>query len=150
MNNVYLRAATADAQAAIRRLIYAERLNPIGLAWPRFVVAESGGEVVGIGQIKVLGDGTRELASLAVLPAQQGNGVGSTLAWTLISRTPGPLYLRCASHNESYYHRFGFVTLAAEQMPRSLRRIYRVANAAVGLYNRLTGESERMLIMGRL
>lgn len=150
MADIYLRAATADDQAAIRRIIYAERLNPIGLAWPRFVVAESGGEVVGIGQIKVLGDGTRELASLAVLPVYQGTGVGSALAWTLISRTPGPLYLRCADHNESYYHRFGFVTLPPEQMPRSLRRVHQVVDALAGVYNRLTGGSERMLIMGRL
>ena len=150
MTNIYLRAATAEDQAAIRRIIRAARLNPMALDWPRFVVAESGGEVIGVGQIKVLGDGTRELASLAVLPAYQGDGVGSALAWTLISRTPGPLYLRCADHNERYYHRFGFVTLAAEQMPRSLRRVYQIVNALVGLYNRLTGGSERMLIMGRL
>ena len=150
MPDITLRAATAADQPAIQRIIRAEGLNPMALDWPRFIVAELDGDVVGIGQIKVLGDGARELASLAVLPAHQGTGVGGALVWTLISRTPGPLYLRCASHNEGYYHRFGFMTLTPEQMPPSLRRMYRIVNPLVGVYNWVTGGCERMLIMGRL
>jgi N-acetylglutamate synthase-like GNAT family acetyltransferase len=153
MPDVYLRAARAEDQGTIRRMIRAAGLYPLSLDWPRFVVAESmgesRGEIVGIGQVKRLRDGAPELASLAVLPPYQGSGVGGVLVWTLISRTPGPLYLRCASHNESYYQRFGFVTLAPEQMPASLRRIYCLTDPVVRLYNRLTGDSERMLVMGR-
>ena len=150
MPDIFLRAATAADQPAIRRMIRAAGLNPMSLDWPRFVVAQLDGEVVGIGQVKILGDGTRELASLAVLPPYQGTGVGAAIVWTMISRTPGPLYLRCADHNERYYRRFGFVTLEPEQMPQSLRRMYQVVNPLLGLYNRVTGGSERMLIMGRL
>jgi amino-acid N-acetyltransferase len=150
VTDIFLRAATAADQAVIRRMIRAAGLNPLALDWPRFVVAESGGEVAGIGQVKVLRDGAPELASLAVLPEYQGAGVGGALVWTLISRTSGPIYLCCASHNEGYYRRFGFVTLAPAQMPPSLRCIYRVVNPLVGLYNRLTRDNEQLLIMGRL
>ena len=154
MADIFLRAATAADQDAIRRMIRAAGLNPLALDWPRFVVAESigeasQGEVVGIGQVKILGDGAPEMASLAVLPGRQGEGVGGAIVWTLLSRTPGPIYLRCASRDEGYYERFGFTTLAPEQMPRSLRRIYRLIDPALRLYNRITGSSERMLIMGR-
>lgn len=150
MAHIFLRAATAQDQPAIRRIIRAAGLNPMSLHWPRFVVADAEGEVAGIGQVKVLGDGAPELASLAVPPPYQGTGIGGALVWTLISRTPGPIYLRCAGHNESYYQRFGFVTLAPEQMPRSLRRVVRLAAPLIALYNRLTGDNQRLLIMGRM
>jgi amino-acid N-acetyltransferase len=154
MPDVFLRAATAEDQAAIRRIVRAARLYPLGLHWQRFVVAQAGGqqgggEIVGIGQVKILGDGTPELASLAVLPAYQNGKVGNSIVWTLISRTPGPLYLRCAGHNEGYYNRFGFRTLSAEEMPRSLRRVYQVGNAALPLVNLIAGGHERLLVMGR-
>lgn len=149
MAGIFLRAATAGDQATIRRIIRDAGLNPLSLHWQRFVIAESGGQVAGIGQVKILGDGTPELASLAVLPEHQGAGIGGALVWTLLSRTPGPIYLRCASYNESYYQRFGFVTLAPEQMPPSLRRMYRAVAPLLRHYNQLTGSSERLLIMRR-
>lgn len=150
MADVLLRAAEPGDQATIRRIIRAARLNPMALDWPRFLIAEDHGQIVGIGQIKVLGDGTRELASLAVAPSYQGTGIGGVLVWTLISLAPGPLYLRCATHNEGFYQRFGFRTLAPEQMPRSLHSAYRIVNSLVKPLNFITGGNERMLIMGRL
>ena len=47
-------------------------LNPFSLGWPRFLVAEDGGRVVGVAQIKPHGDGSRELASLAVVARPAG------------------------------------------------------------------------------
>jgi N-acetylglutamate synthase-like GNAT family acetyltransferase len=154
MPNVYLRAATAEDETAIRRMIRAARLNPFGLHWPRFVVAAAvdpyaGEQIVGTGQVKILGDGTRELASLAVVPALQHSGIGRAIVWTLIDRTPAPIYLRCGSHNEGYYQRFGFRTLVETEMPRALRRVYGAANLVIGPLSALTGSSERLLVMGR-
>jgi N-acetylglutamate synthase-like GNAT family acetyltransferase len=91
-------------------IIHRARINPMGLNWRRFVVAEEVGRVVGAGQIKVHGDGTYELASIAVVPERQGAGVGSVIVQTLISRHEvrcdahhgGDLYLYCALRNESY------------------------------------------------
>jgi N-acetylglutamate synthase-like GNAT family acetyltransferase len=154
MPAVYLRAASAEDEAAIRRIIRAARLNPFGLHWPRFVVAAAvtpyaAEQIVATGQVKILGDGTRELASLAVIPALQQGGIGQAIVWTLIDRTQGALYLRCASHNEGYYERFGFRTLAPPEMPRSLRRVYAAANLVTGPLNALTGSGERLVVMGR-
>lgn len=149
MPDIFLRAATAEDQATIRRMIRAARLNPFGLHWQRFVVAQSDDDVAGIGQVKILGDGTPELASLAVLPEYQNSGIGSCIVWTLIDRTPGPLYLRCAAHNEGYYQRFGYRTLAPAEMPRSLRRMYTAVNAVLPLMNLVLGSHERLLVMGR-
>ena len=149
MPDIFLRAATVDDQPTIRRIIRSAQLNPFGLHWQRFVMAQSGNQVVGMGQVKILGDATPELASLAVLPEYQSSGIGSCIVWTLIDRTPGPLYLRCAGHNEGYYQRFGFRTLAPAEMPRSLRRFYTAMRAVLPLANRVLGSHERLLIMGR-
>ena len=149
MPDIFLRAATVEDQATIRRTIRSARLNPLDLHWQRFVVAQAGDQIAGFGQVKILSDGTPELASLAVLPEYQNSGIGSCIVWTLIDRTPGPLYLRCAGHNEGYYQRFGFRTLAPAEMPRSLRRMYTAINAILPLANRMLGGSERLLVMGR-
>ena len=149
MPDIFLRAATADDQVPIRRMIRAAQLNPFGVHWQRFVVAQSGDDVAGIGQVKILGDGTLELASLAVLPEHQNSGIGGCIVWTLIDRTRGPIYLRCAAHNEGYYQRFGFRTLAPAEMPRSLRRMYTAVNAVLPLMNLVLGGHDRLLVMGR-
>lgn len=144
----YIRTATDGDQTAISALVRAARINPFGLHWPRFIVAEVDGQIVGAGQIKILGDGTRELASIAVVPAWQGRGVGSAIVRTLVSTADAPLYLRCAAHNEGYYRRLGFRTLAPAQMPRNLRRQARAVNAVAGVVNWFTRGDVRMIIMG--
>ena len=121
----------------------------MGLDWPRFVVAEEHGWVIGVGQIKLHGDGTRELASLAIVPEWQSAGIGSVLVWTLMARAPGSLYLRCASHNEGYYQRFGFRTLSFAEMPPSHRRIYRVVNGMMRVVKLIAKSPDELLIMGR-
>ena len=145
---IFIRAATAVDQKAITQLVRSARINPFGLHWPRFIVAEAAGQLVGVGQIKILGDGTPELASIAVTPACQGLGIGGAIVETLIARAAGPLYLRCASHNESYYPRFGFRTLTPKEMPGNLARTYRIANRVMQVINWFTGSQGQLLIMG--
>jgi N-acetylglutamate synthase-like GNAT family acetyltransferase len=149
MPEPFIRAAHAADQAPIRRIIGQARLNPLGLHWQRFIVAEEAGQVIGVGQIKPHDDGTLELASLAIVPERQSAGIGGALMWTLLARAPGPLYLRCASHNEAYYLRFGFRTLAYAEMPPSHRRVYRLANILIAVINRFSRDPERLHIMGR-
>lgn len=146
---VFLRRATAADQAAIAALIRAARLNPLSLDWRRFVVADEGGQVVGAGQVKLHGDGARELASIAVAPHRQGAGIGSAIVATIIALEPPPLYLYCAEYNEGYYVRFGFRALASAAMPRSLRRIHAFANTLLGALNAVTGQQRRLVVMGR-
>lgn len=146
---VFLRRATAGDQAAIAALIRAARLNLFNLNWRRFVVADEGGRVVGAGQVKLHGDGTRELASIAVALDRQRRGIGGAIVATIIALEPPPLYLYCAEYNERYYLRFGFRPLTPAAMPHSLRRIHVFANTLLGAFNAVTGQQRRLVVMGR-
>ena len=92
-----IRRARAADRWAIRRLVYAARLNPRDLDWRRFLVAELDGRIVGTIQARHHADGTRELASLAVHPALRGLGVGTALIAALRAQERGPLYLSAAT-----------------------------------------------------
>jgi N-acetylglutamate synthase-like GNAT family acetyltransferase len=132
-----LRAATAADQRDITRMIRRAGLNPISLGWPGFLIAEEASRddagrsfaarIVGIGQVKQHGDGSRELASIAVIPERQGQGIASQIIPALLAREPGPLYLTCRPELESFYARFGFRRVTSlSAMPPYFRRIYRI------------------------
>ena len=148
MTAIYLRRATAADQPAIVALIRTAGINPMGLDWRRFIVADQAGRVVGAGQVKTHGDGAREMASIAVTPDRQGEGIGRAIVATLVSMQPAPLYLYCADHNEGYYWQFGFRTLYPVEMPRSLRRIHRIGNALLHVVSAVTGRKRRLVVMG--
>jgi N-acetylglutamate synthase-like GNAT family acetyltransferase len=124
-----IRPATAADQPTIRRLIAEARINRMSLNWPNFVVAEDEGAIVGVGQVKTHKDGSRELASIAVIPARQGQGIGSALILTLLAREPeAVLHLTCRHELEGYYRRFGFHVLARSDYPKYFRRIVPLVN----------------------
>jgi N-acetylglutamate synthase-like GNAT family acetyltransferase len=125
---MHIRPATATDQKTIERLIHDAGINPMSLDWHRFIIAEDDGAVVGVGQIKPHGDGSRELASIAVIPSRRGQGVGSAIIRTLLAQEPGTLYLTCREQLEAYYSRFGFHRVARNEMPPYFRRIIRVVN----------------------
>lgn len=112
-----IRDATVDDRAKIRRIVRAANINPTGLDWPHFIVAEDGGAVVGVGQVKPHRGGMRELASIAVVPARQGEGIGSTIVRELLQRERGMLHLTCRSQLQGYYERFGFRRLEPRDYP---------------------------------
>ncbi len=123
-----LRAATSDDAAAIRGLIRQVRINPMGLDWRRFVLAVSPeGEMIGCGQVKPHGDGSRELASIAVIPAQRGQGVARAIIQHLLAANPGTLYLTCRASLSPLYTKFGFRVIQEAEMPPYFRRISRLA-----------------------
>jgi N-acetylglutamate synthase-like GNAT family acetyltransferase len=124
-----IRPATENDQPAIRRLIAEVRLPRMNLQWPNFVVAEEDGEMVGMGQVKSHGDGSRELASIAVVPKKQGEGVGTTVIKALLAREAGVvLHLSCRRELEGYYERFGFRRVEPAAYPPYFRRTTRMAN----------------------
>src|SRR5258706_13117744 len=84
-----IRAATENDQPAIRRLIADVRLPRMNLQWPNFVVGEEDGERVGMGQVKSHGDGSHELASIAILPKRQGQHIGTAVINPLLAREAG-------------------------------------------------------------
>jgi amino-acid N-acetyltransferase len=100
----------------------------MGLDWQRFVLAVTqSGEVIGCGQIKPHSDGTRELASIAVVPAWRGNGVARTIIEHLVAQESGTLYLTCRASLGPFYDKFGFRALRLEEMPPYFRRLARLA-----------------------
>ncbi len=140
---MHIRPARPEDQPVIRRIVRRAGINPLGLLWPRFVVAEIDGQIVGTGQIKPHKDGSRELASLAVMPEFQGQGIGDDIVRHMLRSEQGPLYLMCASRLGGYYVRFGFQALPPGDMPPYFRRLHRLVNL-------LTTGEPRLLVMCRL
>jgi len=127
-------AAGPEAQAAIRAMIRAGRLNPLGLDWRRFLLARDGqGAIAGCVQVKPHRDGSRELASLYVLPSLRGAGAGSRLVSAILEREQRDLWLTCRAGLAAYYRRFGFRTVEnAAAMPTYFRRVWRIFNLPPG------------------
>ena len=139
-----LRDATAEDQPTIRQIVRAANINPTGLNWPRFIVAEDGGAIVGVGQVKPHRDGTRELASIAVLPARQGQGIGTAIIQDLVRRENATLYLTCRSRLQGYYERFGFRRLESRDYPPYFARMLPILNT-LGRFFRV-----QVIVMRRL
>jgi amino-acid N-acetyltransferase len=138
---IIIRAAEAADQIPISRLVRGARLNPLHLAWPHFIVAEevtpTQRALAGAGQLRPHADGSRELASLVVLPDYQQRGLGEALIHALLGRAPFPLYLYCRGHLVLYYERFGFRVATADELPPSLARYYRISQDIIWVATRL-------------
>jgi len=142
---VIIRPAGADDQYAITAIVRAARINTCDLDWQRFLLAQWGQDVIGVGQVKPHEDGSRELASIVVVPEWQGNGVGGALIRALLARETGPLHLMCPADRERYYERFGFQRIERRAMSPYFRRFARIAPIIRLLsLNRL-----RFIVMGR-
>ncbi len=132
-----MRSARAGDQRTIRAIVREARLYPLGLHWSHFLVVEQEGQILGVGQVRPHGNGSRELASIAVRPEHRGQGIGDRLVQALLAREPGPIYLICADERMSFYRRFGFCEISARESPPSLRWKLRagsvVASVASGL-----------------
>ena len=138
-------ASQADARA-IHQLIAAEHLNPFGLDWRRFVIAvDPAGEMIGCGQVKLHGDGSRELASVAVIPTWRDQGVARAIIEYLLASQREPLFLTCADRLEEFYQRFGFHTVGQEAMTPYFRRLAFLG----GLFFRLARRPGKLLVMRR-
>jgi N-acetylglutamate synthase-like GNAT family acetyltransferase len=104
----------------------------MSLDWPNFLVADDDGAIVGLGQVKAHGDGSRELASIAVVPARQGQGIARALIETLLAREPGVvLYLTCRRELEGLYKRFGFRRVKRAEYPPYFGRMIPMVNLAM-------------------
>ena len=142
---VIIRPAVAADQFAIKLIVRAALLNPTGLDWPHFLVAEQSGGLIGVGQVKPHRDGSRELASIAVVPESQGLGIGTAIVRALISRESGVLHLFCRSTTAPFYEHFGFQRIGRDQMPAYFRRIARIAQ----VFELLSRGEERLAVMRR-
>jgi N-acetylglutamate synthase-like GNAT family acetyltransferase len=132
---VTIRPATEADQPTIRRMVREAGINPMNLRWPNFLVAEESGAVVGIGQVKTHGDGSRELASMVVVPGRRGQGIGAALIERLIALHPDTaLHLTCRKDLVGYYERFGFRRVPVSEWTPFIRRSIPVINLFVRLF----------------
>ncbi|HEX2996454.1 MAG TPA: GNAT family N-acetyltransferase [Anaerolineales bacterium] len=139
-----IRPARETDAAQIQDLIHLVGINPMGLDWKRFVVAvDDRDEMVGCGQLKPHGQDVVELASIAVYPEHQGNGIARLIIEHLLKESPRPLYLMCESSLGAFYEKFGFQAVSYEEMPRYFQRMSKL----VGLATTLARRQERLLIM---
>lgn len=139
-----LRAATQEDFPAIRRLIHEVGINPMSLDWRRFLIAvDSGGKLLGCGQLKPHGKELVELASIAVVPGHRHQGIARAIIEALLSRASRPLYLICRSPLGPFYEQWGFRALDLREMPPYFRRLAQLARA----FAPLAGEGGGMLVM---
>jgi N-acetylglutamate synthase-like GNAT family acetyltransferase len=144
MTEYHIRPARETDAAQIRSLIHLVGINPTGLDWKRFVVAvDDRDKMLGCGQLKPHGQGSHELASIAVYPEHQGKGIGRAIIEHLLEGSPRPLYLMCESSNGPLYEKFGFRAIPYEEMPRYFQRISKLASLVTTLARR----EERLLVM---
>ncbi len=130
----------------------AAQLNPINIRWPNFVVAEDAGQVVGVGQLRPHTDGSRELASLAVLPEFRKRGIGHQLMQALLAQAKPqePLYLFCEHNLERYYTRYGFCVVGREALTPPLLRLFRAGSLVTRIGSLFSGHPEHLIAMRRL
>jgi len=140
-----VRPATQKDFPAIRTLIHAVHINPLGLDWHHFLVAVTAeDELLGCGQIKLHSDGSRELASVAVQNQARCQGVARAVIEELLARErTRPLYLMCRARLEAFYAKFGFRAVGLEEMPPYFRRISR----AERIFNASTLPEDRLSVM---
>ena len=132
---VDLRKATQKDFPAIRRLIWRVRINPMGLDWRHFIIAvDPENQLIGCGQIKPHRDGSSELASIAVQPEYQGQGIGKALIERLLSETRVPLFLMCRPEMEPYYQKFGFQRLDFNEMTPYFQRLLKVMRILIRFF----------------
>ena len=95
---------------AAERILLAKELVGYYESVQEFVVAESGGEVVGCGALHVMWSDLAEVRTLAVDPAWRGRGVGHALLEALLDRARA-LDLRrvfCLTFEVDFFGRHGF------------------------------------------
>ncbi|MCI0555408.1 MAG: hypothetical protein L0287_31065 [Anaerolineae bacterium] len=81
---------------------------------------------MGIRQVKVYEQGTREVASGFVLPEYQHREISTQLMNEILVRENGPLYLMCRDKWAFYYEGFGFRHIAVNRLPADFRKEYRI------------------------
>jgi len=146
MQSFTLRQAVEKEFPLIQSMIRSAGINPMGLAWQRFIVAvDSEDHIVGCGQIKHHSDGTHELGSLVVIPAWRGHGVARAIIEQLINEHTSELYLTCREEWGELYEKFGFVRQKDTALPPYFRRIRKIFKGI----RRLGLVHENLLVMKR-
>lgn len=130
--DVRIRPARQDEQSTIREMVRGAGLDPTDLHWQNFLIAEHGGEIVGIGQMR---PAAPELGSLVTREDWRGRGVARLLIEALLAREPGDVYLECDASLVPYYTQFDFKRINWRQAPMPLK----IKSMLGGFLGRLMG-----------
>lgn len=144
------RQAAEEDEAAIRALVRGERLNPTGLHWANFLVAEMVGRVVGAVQIRKHSDGSRELSSLVVAGDKRHQGIASRLIDALLTNDRAPLWMITDENYAGSYRHWGFERVEPCAAPVKVRLNWRIGSLAriVSFFRRLP--KRQLVILERL
>ena len=112
-------------------------------------MAEQDGKVVGIRQVKVYEDGTREIASGFVLPEYRRQGISAQLMKALLARETGPLYTMVNEKRAPYYEQFGFRRVDVNQLPSDFRKEYKLGRTVTTLMSIFSKERIRIIPLKR-
>ena len=129
----HVRPATPADLPAVERLLTASSLPLDGVrdAFPTFVVAQSGEDIVGVAGMEQVGNDAL-LRSVAVHPDWRSHGVGRALVTRVISdaesRGLRALYLLTTTA-ERWFPGFGFRAITRDAVPAGLRDTAEFAGA---------------------
>lgn len=146
---ITIRPAVEADQSTIGSMIRQAKINPRNLHWERFLVAEADGQPVGIRQVKVHTEGTREVGSGFVLPEYRRQGISAQLMNEILARESGPLYLMCRDKWAFYYEGFGFRHVEVNQLPADFRKEYRIGRIITSLLSMFRKDKIRIIPMKR-
>ena len=148
-DQIETRRARPDDQAEITAMVRRARLNPRNLDWSGFRVAERHGTIVGLGQVRVYGDGARELASLVVQRSVRGQGVATAIIDALLADDRGVMYTLIDRRFTQHFQRWGFHVVDPSELPPSVMRTYRIGRVVTGLASALTRRRVRIVALKR-
>jgi amino-acid N-acetyltransferase len=147
--DIAIRPARQEDQETIISCIRQAKLNPRNLHWQNFLVAENEGKIVGIRQVKVYSQGTREVASGFVLPQYRRQGISAQLMKAPLARETGPLYTMVNEKRSSYYEQFGFRRVEVSQLPSDFRREYWIGRIVTTLLSPFRKDRVRIIPLRR-
>ncbi|HUT16498.1 MAG TPA: GNAT family N-acetyltransferase [Anaerolineae bacterium] len=146
--SVMIRPAVEADQSAIECVLRSGGLSR-RVQWPGFVVAEDQGQLIGVGQVRPLRGGSRELARVAVVRERRGEGIASSIIRALIAHESGPLYGICLLEMSSYYEQFGFTIATLHELPAALAMSYVLSRVAAAIVSAVSSRRFRVVAMRR-
>ena len=146
---ITIRPAVEADQPTIVAFIHQAKINPRNLHWEHFLIAEENDKIVGIRQVKIHKQGTREVASGFVLPEYRRQGISAILMNAILEREKGPLYLMCRDKRTYYYEPFGFRQLKVNELPADFRKEYRIGRMVTSLLSMFSNDKVRVVPMKR-
>jgi N-acetylglutamate synthase-like GNAT family acetyltransferase len=109
------------------------RLNPVGLNWERFVIAERDSRTVGVAQLRRHSDGATELASLVVEPDERRHGIAMQMVDALLADVAAPVYTMIDRRFVEHFARWGFAPVDPSQLPPSVSRGFRIGRVVTAV-----------------